>query len=456
MTTPAKAALEVEVETKELEKGQVELAVRVPPEPVAAARARIVQAAARRANIPGFRKGKAPRALLERYLDQDYIQQQLIESLLEEGYEAAVARAELNTLGRPEVQDAEIGEDGSLTFRITVTRRPEITLGEYKGLKATRYLSPVTEAQVEAELERVRGRLAKYGDLPEGATIEKGDLVIVDYEMYLAGEKWEQGGATGYPLEVGADELFPQLNEALPGARPGEHREFEVTYPESHADKGLAGKTVTFQVTVQQARRRQLPELDDEFAKQVSDLSTLAELGDRVRRNLEAVGRGFAEDDVENQLIRQMSEAGSLDVPEGMVQREVERRVSEISAALERRQDSIDDHLRRHGRTYEDWRADLEAEARQEVRKALLLDEIGLRERIKVSDEEVHEEMHHLAERESLSEEQIQARLQKSGESSRLVNRLYHRKIIKLLVDNAEISEEVVTAKQEDEPPAQA
>jgi len=150
VTTPEKPAVEVEVETEEREGGRVALSVRVPAEPVSAVRERIVQAAARGANIPGFRKGKAPRALLERHLDQSFIKQQVIEAMVEEAYEAAIEKAEVKTLGSPDVEGAEIAEDGSLSFRVTVTRRPEITLEEYKGLKATRYISPVTEAQVEA------------------------------------------------------------------------------------------------------------------------------------------------------------------------------------------------------------------------------------------------------------------------------------------------------------------
>lgn len=455
MTTPAKPTLEVEVEVRELEGGRAALAIRVPAAPVNTARERIVQAAARRANIPGFRKGKAPRALLERYLDQDYIKQQVIEALVEDAYDAALEQAELKVLGSPEMEDVELLEDGSLSFTVTVIRRPEITLGEYRNLKATRYLSPVTDEQVEAELERVRARLARFAELPEDGAIEKGDLVVVDYEMFLEGEKRDQGGATGYPLEVGADELFPELNEALLGARPGEVREVEVSYPESHGDKELAGKTAKFAVTVKTVRRRQVPELDDAFAKQVSDLSTIAELRERVRQNLEAVGRGFAEDDVENQLIRQVSEAASLDVPEALVARETERREREISAALEQRGDNLYEHLRRHGRTYEDWRADQEAESRQEVRKALVLDEIGLREDIKVSDEEAHEEMRRLAERDNLTEEQIHERMHQPNQFSRLVNRLYHRKVVKFLVDQAEITEEIVAPAKPEETPAE-
>jgi len=293
--------------------------------------------------------------------------------------------------------------------------------------------------------------MAKYEALPEGEAVAKGDLVVVDYEMWVEGEKREQGGATGYPLEVGADELFPQLNDLLIGAQQGERREFEQTYPESHADAEVAGKTATFKVTVKVARRRQMPELDDAFAKQVSDLATLQELRDRVQHNLEAVGRGFAEDDIENQLIRQVSEAASLDVPEALVNRETERRIDEISRALEQRRDNLREHLRRHDRTYADWRADIEAESRQEVRKALVLDEIGLREGIKVNDEEAQEEMHRLAERDNLTEEQVHARMHESGELNRLVNRLYHRKIIKLLVESAEITEEEVAPKEEGE-----
>jgi trigger factor len=445
VTTPAKPELEVEVESKELDGGQVELAVRVLPEFVQKARAQVVRVVSRGANIPGFRKGKAPKALLERFLDQDFVKEQIIESMLGDAYDAAVEKAELQVLSRPEIEDAEIGEDGALTFTVTVTRRPEITLGEYKGLKVTRYSTPVTEEQVQAELDRVRGRLAQYADLPEGDSLAKGDLAVVDYEMKVDGETREQGGATGYPLEVGADELFPQLNDALPGLKPGESRDFDVTYPESHTDTELAGKTATFTVTVQQARRRQLPPLDDEFAKKVSDLPTMEELRARVQRNLETIGANIADDDVQSQLIRQVSEGAALDVPESLVQREVERRIAEIDAQLSRRSDSLYENLQRQGRSYEDWRADLESEARQEVRQALVMDEIGNREEIKVSNDEIHEEIHERAEREKVDAHVLAEKLENdSGELNHLVNHIFHRKVIKLLVDNAEVTEEAV------------
>ncbi len=284
MTAPAAPDLNVEVEVQELEGGQVALLVRVPPEPVQAVREQVIAAASKRVNIPGFRKGKAPRHLLERFLDQEYVRQQLIEHLLPEAYDAALKQAEIRPLTDPELDDVELGEDHALTFKATITRRPEVTLGELTGLRATKHVTPVTDEQVEAELEKVRAARAKFAALPEEAVLEKGDLAIVDYEMFVEGEKREQGSATGYPLEVGNDELFPQLNDALPGAKVGESREFEVNYPESHADPDLAGKTASFNVTVQQARRRQLPELDEEFVKQVSDLTTVEELRARVQR----------------------------------------------------------------------------------------------------------------------------------------------------------------------------
>lgn len=451
MSAPATPELNVEVETQELEGGQVALLVRVPPEPVLAARRQVVSAASRRVNIPGFRKGKAPRALLERYLDPEYLQKQLIEHLLPEAYDAAVKQSGVTPLTDPELDDVELADDNALTFKATITRRPEITLGDYQGLKATKYVSPVTDEQVQAELDKVRARAAHHADLPQGASLEVGDLAVVDYDMYLGDEKREQGSTTGYPLEVGADELFPQLNDALPGAALGETRDFEVTYPENHADPELAGKTATFKVTAKQARRRQLSELDDDFAKGVSDLATLDELRARVRENLVRLGASVADQDVESQLLRQVVESASLDVPGVVVQHEVEHRLADISAALERRGDDLHSHLRRLGRTFDDFRADLDSEARQDVRQTLILDEIGDREKIQVTPEELHAGFHEIGEREKLSDHDLHARMEDSRERARLVNRLHRRKTIRFLVDHAEVTEQVGEPKKEEE-----
>ena len=450
MTAPAKEKMDVEVESKQLEGGQVELDVRVPAEAVRKIREQAVSNFARRADIPGFRRGKAPRAVIERYMDQAALKEQIIDSLLADAYDAALEKSGIEALDRPRIFDQDLTEDGSLTFKAAVTVRPEITLGEYGGLQVTRHVTPVTDQQVDVELARLRSRHAQFTDLPEGAGIEKGDLAIVDYDMLVDGEKREDASASGYPLEVGADQLFPELNDALIGARPGETREFEVSYPEHHADPSLAGKTARFEVTVTQARRRQLPELNDEFAKQLSNLDTMDALRDRVRQNLEVIGRAIAEEDVRDQLVRKIAESATLDVPQVIVDRETDRRADEFTEELERRSLTLHQYLQQNNRTFEDWRADIEADARQTARRALILGEIGEREKVEVTDEELHAEIHRLAEDERTDEERLRQRLHESGELHQVYHRLYHRKIIQFLVDNAQITDEIVEPAEEE------
>ncbi len=449
MTSEAKQELGVEVEAKELDGGQVELKVTVPAGPVTRIRDEALRTFSKRASLPGFRRGKAPRALLERYVDQEALKQQIIETLTGDAYEEAAKKAEVEALNRPRIGEAELTEEGTLTFTATVTRRPKIEVGEYKGLKATRRVAPVTEAQVDSELERVRARRSRFGELPAEAAVEKGDLVVVDYEMMVDGEKRDDASASGYPLEVGADQLFPELNEALVGAKVGETREVPISYPETHSDKTLAGKTAIFRVTVKEARRRQLPEVNDEFVKQVSDLQTVEELRTRLRENIEAIGKMLAEDELRNELVRQVAEQATLTVPEALVGREVDSRIEEIEEELERRGLTLTQHLRNAGQSFEDWRADIERDARAAARRALVLDEIGEREGIKVSDEEIHEEMHRAAEADRLSEREAHERYEDPAALNRLVTRIYQRKIVQLLVDNAEVTEEVIGAEEE-------
>ena len=443
MSSSEARELEVEVETTPLEGGQVELSVRVPAEPVNKVREEALRAFSRRVSIPGFRRGKAPRAMVERHVDQQALKDQIIESLVGDAYGAALEKAGVKDLGQPRISEADITGEGVLSFKAVVTLQPEITLGEYKGLQATRHITPVTEEQVNSEVDRLRARQGRYAGLPEGAAIEKGDLAVVDYEMLVEGEKREEASAAGYPLEVGADQLFPELNEALVGARPGELRELDVTYPEAHSDKSLAGKTAHFRVTVAQVRRRQLPEADDEFARQVSDLADMAALRERIRQNLEVIGRAIADEDVRNQLLRQLSESASLDVPQTIVDRETDRRIDEITEELERRGLTLNQHLRQANQSFDDWRADLEADARQAARQALILNEIGEREKIEVTEEELHAEVHRLAEVEKTPEERVQERLRDAAELSRVMSRLRHRKILRFLVDQAQVTEEV-------------
>lgn len=451
MTSPAKSELDVQVEVKELEGGRVELAVEVPPEPVTAARERAIKDFGRQVNIPGFRKGKAPRAVLERHIDPAALKEQIVDALLSDAYDAALEKSGIKPLDRARIGEADLTQEGALTFTATVTLRPPIELGEYKGLQATRRITRVTPAHIDSELERLRTRRSQFEDLPSDAEVAPGDLAVVDYEMFVDGEKQDDASTSGYPLEVGGDQLFPELNDALPGAHPGDTRELEVTYPDSHSDPALAGKTAQFKVLVKQVRRRQLPELDDAFAKQVSDLETMEALRERIQENLEAIGKAVADQDAREDLVRQVSDASSLDVPEVVVSREVDRRIDGATEELERRGLTLHQHLQNLGRSFEDWRADLEAEARQIARRALVLDEIGEREEIKVSEEDIHAEMHRLAQSEGISEEAVHERLSDSAELNRLVTRLYQRKVVEFLAENAEIQEEIVEPEADEE-----
>ncbi len=451
MTSPAKPELDVEVEIKELEGGQVELAVRVPPEPVTAAKERTIKAFGRRVNIPGFRKGKAPRAVIERHIDQAALKHQVVDELLSDAYDAALEKSGIKPLDRARIGEPDLTDEGALTFTATVTLRPPIELGEYKGLKATRRITRVTPAHIDSELDRLRSRRSQFEDLPQDAEVAAGDLVVVDYDMFVDGEKRDDASASGYPLEVGGDQLFPELNDALPGAHPGDTRDIEVAYPDDHSDSSLAGKTAQFKVTVRQARRRQLPELDDEFAKQATGLDTMQALRERIQENLEAIGGAIADQEAREDLVRQVSDAASLDVPDVVVNREVDRRIDEATEELERRGLTLHQHLRNIGRSFEDWRADLEAEARQIARRALVLDEIGEREAIKVSEEDIHAEIHRRAESEGIAEETLHERLSDSAELNRLVTRIYQRKVVEFLAENAEIQEEIVDPEAADE-----
>jgi len=452
VTSPAKPELDVEVEVKHTEGGQAELAVSVPPEPVTAIRDQVLKEFGRRASIPGFRKGKAPRSVLERHIDPEALNERIVEDLVPNAYDAALEKTGLKPLDRAQIGEPEMTAEGGLTFSAVLTLRPEIELGQYKGLSATRRITEVTDAHVDAELERLRSRRADFQELSPEAAIEKGDLVVVDYEMFVDGEKREDASASGYPLEVGGDQLFPELDEALPGTPPGETRDVEVTYPEDHSDSSLAGKTAQFKVTVTQARRRQLPELDDDFAKQISEVETLEALRALIRENLEAMGKALAEQDVRDQLVRQVTETSSLDVPQALVGREVDRRIDEITEGLEQRNLTLHQHLQNIGRSFEDWRADIEAEARQVARRALVLDEIGEQEEIKVSEEEIHEEIQRRAGAEGMTEQALAERVSSdSTELNRLVTRIYQRKVAALLVDSAEIAEETVEPEPEEE-----
>jgi len=425
----------------------VAFTIEVDAEGVERAVARVYRQHAKDLSVPGFRKGKVPRQILERYLSREAATEQAIEDLANEGFRKAIAEHRLAPVDRATMDKADTREDGSVVIQATVPVRPEVTLGAYKGLKATKAASEVTDEHVDAEIDKLRTRHAEYQPV-EGRGVEQGDLAIVDCALLIEGEPQEQGSANGYPLEVGTDTLFPELNESLIGAQVGEERRVPVSYPEDFHREEWAGKSGEFVVTVQQLKARVLPELTDEFVAQHTTAKNVLDLRVRVRSGLQAVAEAVAESNLRAELVGQVVEASQVEVPAEPVAREVERRGAAAEQELEERGGTLEGYLARRGMSEEGWLRSLEIEARNDVRRALVMDAIGRAEGLEPSDEEMEPEIAALAQEEGRTPEQMRRRLERSDELDRIANRVYHRKIMDYLVEHAEVSSEAAPGER--------
>ncbi len=432
----------MEVRQETIDETTTALEVVVDAETVRAAMARRYQSAAQRVSVPGFRKGKVPPEMLERLLDHEVIQREAVQALIGPALAEAARQVELRPLGPGTLEKAEMQEDMSLRLRAQFAVRPQVDLGEYHGLPVTRRRVRVMAEDVERELQRLAEARSRFQPVETPAA---GDLAVADFEVLAEGEAEPLLREQAYPTQVGSEALFPQLNEALAGANVGETKETEVTFPADHRDARLAGKTATLRVTVREAKRREVPAIDDALARTVSDCKDLAELRERITSNLQMVNDQLAENDVHDELLRQLVRQAKAPIPRLLVAREIEESKAELLADLARHNQRLEEYLKRRGLTEEAWATHLRLDAESRLERALVLAALGEREQVQVTDEEIEAEVARRAKREGLSVHQMRSQLEQREELSTLRTRLYNMKTLRRLVELAAITEEDAT-----------
>lgn len=436
----------LELQVERLAPGVVALSFRVQGQEVQARMARLYAQRQRRMEIPGFRKGKAPLEVVQRYVPAERVREDAVEELVQESYEKALEQTKIEPLEAASAEQIEPEEGGSVRVRLRVTVRPEIQLGKYKGLKLKRRLLPVAEEHVDAEIEKLRQRAAALKPV-EDKQVDKGDIATVDWDVEVDSQKVETQSAKSYPVEVGSDKLFPQLNEVLLGAKVGDERRTEVTFPQDLPDASLAGKKGQLIVTVRQVHQMTAPALDDEFARRMG-AQTVLELRQKTGAALEEAAKKWTEQDLREQAVQQLVESSKLEIPAPLVERQAARRRAALERELEAQSGSLDEFLSSSGTTERQFAAELELEAKGDVRRALVLDCIGRQEGVEVEPGEIEQEIQRLAEGTGVKRRRLEAIYRSSRRLSQLMNRLYQDKVIALLLQNAEIEEEPAAASQ--------
>jgi len=385
-------------------------------------------------NVPGFRKGKMPRGMFEKRFGVEALYQDAVDYLLPDAYANAIEETGIEPVDRPEIDVEQIEKGKSLIFTAKVTVKPEVKLGEYKGLEVEKFDTEVTEEDVDNELKSMQEKQAELVVKEEGKA-EDGDTVIIDFEGFVDGEPFEGGKAENFSLELGSGQFIPGFEEQLIGVGSGESKDVEVTFPEEYHAAELAGKPAVFKVTVHEIKGKELPVLDDEFAKDFDEeVETLAALKEKVKERLEHSKKHEAEHFVQDTVVEKATENAEIDVPEVMVDNEVDRMVNEFEQRLSMQGMNLDLYYQFSGQDESALRAQMKEEAGKRVRVNLTLEAIVKAENIAVSEEEVTAELNKMAEMYNMTAENIQQAL---GSLEGLKGDLQVKKAVDFLVESS-------------------
>ena len=389
-------------------------------------------------NIPGFRKGKAPKQIIESQYGKGVFYNDAIDMLFPEVYPTALDELNIDPINRPDLDIEEISKDNGLVMVINVEVKPEVKLGEYKGIEISKPVYTVNEEEAGLRLEEMRNRAARLVDVEDRA-IEAGDTAIIDFEGFQDGVAFEGGKGENYSLVIGSNTFIPGFEDQLVGKNKGEEVEVNVEFPAEYHAENLAGKPANFKVVVKNVQRKELPELNDEFAADTTEFNTLDELKADLRTKLEEEAKNRAEAEMRNSLVEKVSEATELEVPEAMIEAQLDNMMMELNYQLQYQGLQLQQLLEMTGRTIEELKAERREEATKLVKSSLILEAIAKAENVEVSEEEIEAELAKMAQMYNMEVEKIKSAM-RPADLEDIKGQLTIRKTIDLLVDNSKLA----------------
>lgn len=425
---------------EKLEKNTVVLNIEVEPDKVQAAMDQAFKKLVRTAKVPGFRPGKVPRVIFERYYGKQPILEEAFERLVPETYVEAVRELAIEPIGQPEFDIVKMEEGEPLLLKAKVEVKPEVVLGEYKGLEITKPVPEVAEDDVARELEKLQNRYAKLVTVDDGE-VQKGDIVTIDYEGTVDGKPFPGSSASDRTVEAGMGFLSKEIDDILPGMKIGETRETTMRLPENYHASEVAGKEATIKVTVKGIKRKEVAPLDDEFAKDVSEFDTLEELKANTREKLQKEAEERAEAAVRNGLLEKAVANAEVEVPGVMVERQAESLLDEQLSPIRDQGLTAEDYFRLTNSSRERMLEDLRPQAEFSVKAELVLDAIGKAEGLTADEDEVDKEIETLAQYYRQDKGELKKALEERGALDGIRRTLVRQKAVQFLVDNANIKE---------------
>ncbi|XEC93214.1 trigger factor [Paenibacillus tarimensis] len=427
---------------EKIEKNVAVLEVEVEAEKVTEALDKAFKKIVNKVNVPGFRKGKVPRGIFESRFGVESLYQDAIDILLPDAYTAAVKETGIEPVDRPEIDVEQFSKGEIFKFKAKVQLKPEVSLGEYKGLEVPAPEAEITEEEVNEELKRLQERHAELVVIDEGEA-QLGDTSIIDFEGFVDGEAFEGGKGERYSLELGSGSFIPGFEDQVVGMNIGDFKDVEVTFPETYQAENLAGKPAVFKVKLHEIKRKSLPELDDEFAKDVSEFDTLDEFKKDLEAGLKERKLKEAEQAREVAVVEKAVAASEVEIPEVMVETETDYMLKDFENRLRSQGMNLDLYYQFSGQDEAALRGQMRADAEKRVRNNLVLEQIAKAENITVTEDDVNGELEKLAEAYKRSAEELRDIFTRNGNIENLKEDLVLRKTIQFLLENSKAVTEV-------------
>lgn len=386
-------------------------------------------------NIPGFRKGKAPMNIVEKYYGDEIFYEDAFNEVVPEVYEKELKENNIEAVSHPDIDVKQIGKGQDLIFTAVVQTKPEVKLGKYKGIELKKVEYNVSDADVDHELGHMQEKNARLVSVEDRA-VENGDITVIDFEGFVDGKAFEGGKAENHELTIGSNTFIPGFEEQIIGMKIDEEKDINVKFPEEYFSEELKGKDAVFKIKLHEIKKKEMPALDDEFAKDVSEFDTLAELKASIKEKIEEENKNKAKYETEDAAVKAVCDNVEIDIPSGMIETETDNMVKEIEQRLSYQGMKLENYLQMIGKTNEQFRKEYEEQAKTSVKSRLVLEAIIKAENIEADSDKVNAKIKEMAEMYGQKEEQL-----KENEAfvKYLEESLKNERAVEFIVENAKI-----------------
>lgn len=425
------------VTTEKIENHKVVLTIEVPAEELDKGIKAACKSLANRVNIPGFRKGKAPRRILEMNIGKEAILDEAFDRVAQKAFDEALKQENLDPVDRPQVDIVTLEEGKDVVFKATITPVPEVTLGEYKGLKVAKDAVEVKDEQVEEQVKNILNHHAKMVDAEEGATVANDDFITLDFKGEVDGVAFAGGEGKDYLLQIGSHSFIDTFEDQLVGLKVGEEKDVNVTFPEEYHAKDLAGKAAVFHCKINSIKHKEMPELTDEFVKASTSYESIEDMKAKLRENIEKNAQREADTKRRNEILKQATDNITVDIPEVMVENRVSNMIQELSVNLENQGMNLDAYLKYANMDMAKLREQYKESAAIAVKTDLMLDAVAKAEDIKVENADINAEIALLAATYGTTPQEVSKIIKKNHSIGNLVATVLHKKAANFIIDSA-------------------